>query len=128
MIPPNFTGLSQASLSGTIWCLGCNGPPGRTYFFQSCSSEMHFPFLSVSAFTVRTRFSVFRKVLFSSSPAVKNVLCKICPRAGWARDMVDTGLTVLLLFLCSRSSRSFKSGHGTRSTACGGAFPIPVSL
>ena len=69
-----------------VSAFGCIGPPGRTYFFQSCSSEMHFPFLSVSASTVRTRFSVFRKVLFSSSPVMK-----ICPRAGSARDMVDTG-------------------------------------
>lgn len=86
VIPPNFTGLSQASLSGTGQCLWLYRAARQDLLFQSCSSEMHFPFLSVSASTVRTRFSVFRKVLFSSSPVMK-----ICPRAGSARDMVDTG-------------------------------------
>lgn len=78
-----FTGQSQRHRSVP---LAVSGHPAGPTFFQSCSSEMHFPFLSVSASTVRTRFSVFRKVLFSSSPVIK-----ICPRAGSARDMVDTG-------------------------------------
>ena len=78
-----FTGQSQRHRSVPS---AVSGRPAGPTFFQSCSSEMHFPFLSVSASTVRTRFSVFRKVLFSSSPVMK-----ICPRAGSARDMVNTG-------------------------------------
>lgn len=45
-----------------------SGVPGRTYYhFSPSNSEMHFSFLSISALTIRTRFAVFRRLLFSSS-------------------------------------------------------------
>lgn len=37
------------------------------YHFSPSNSEMHFSFLSISALTIRTRFAVFRRLLFSSS-------------------------------------------------------------
>ena len=49
--------------------------PGRpTMFFGPPNSEMHFTSLSISASTLRTRFAVFRTLLFSSSFEVELTL------------------------------------------------------
>lgn len=49
--------------------------PGRpTISFGPPNSEMHFTSLSISASTLRTRFAVFRTLLFSSSFEVELTL------------------------------------------------------
>ena len=63
--------------------------------FRLIGSEMHFPFLSVSASTVRTRFSVFEKVLSFFLACVDEFL-KICPPAGFPAGNMGMQASVLL--------------------------------
>ena len=76
---------------------------------------MHFPSLSVSAFTVRTRLTVFRKVLFSSLPFGINVSLEICRRGFPPRRMADTGFS---------KSRSYSSAQSHETSA--NRAPVPV--
>ena len=76
---------------------------------------MHFPFLSVSAFTVRTRLTVFRKVLFSSLPFGINVSLEICRRGFPPRRIADTGFS---------KSRSYSSAQSHETSA--NRAPVPV--
>ena len=69
VFPPNFIYPSPDIPSEVLSNPGpVSGAPGKTYCcFNLPNSEMHFSFLSISALTIRTRFAVFRRLLFSSS-------------------------------------------------------------
>ena len=86
MIPPNFTGLSQASLSGTGQCLWLYRAARQDLLFSILQLRNALPLL------IRIRFhcpdSLFR---FQKGTLFFIACYENMSRAGSARDMVDTG-------------------------------------